>query len=122
MIASIAIGVAATLAVTMLISVAANRRTAERLLVATEELSNQLELLTARPWSALTADAVRQVRLSEMAAASLPNGELRIALHEVSQPALAKRLDAEIRWQDRAQAVRPPLRMSAWVFAVKGNP
>lgn len=117
LIAGIAIGAATVLAAVILSSVNANRRTAERLLLATEELNNQLEHLTARPWSEITSEAVEQAQLSSPATASLPNGELRITLHEVSMPATAKRLDAELRWQDRGQAWRPPVRMTAWVFA-----
>ncbi len=122
MIAAIAIGAATILAATVLVSVNSNRRTAERVLLATEELNNQFERLTARPWSELNAETVKQVQLSATAANSLPHGELKITLHEVEKPATAKRLDAELKWQDRGQAERPPLRMSAWIFASKETP
>jgi hypothetical protein len=117
MIASIAIGAATVLAATVMVSVNANRRTAERLQLATEELNNQLERLTARPWSELTSETVKDIRITSSTAAALPNGELRIHLHKVEKPAPAKRLDAELRWQDRGDMWRPPVRMTAWVFA-----
>lgn len=117
LIAGICIGAATILAATVLVSVNANRRTAERILLATEELNNQLERLTAQPWQDLTPDSLKQLQLAPSTAASLPNGELKITVNEVQTPAPAKRLDAELRWQDRGQAWRPPLRMSTWVFA-----
>jgi hypothetical protein len=117
MIASIAIGAATILAATVMVSVNANRRTAERLQLATEELNNQLERLTVRPWSELTPEAVKEIRITSSTATVLPNGELRIHLHEVEKPAPAKRLSAELRWQDRGDMWRPPVRMTAWVFA-----
>lgn len=122
MIASISIGAATILAAMVLVSVNVNRRLAERMLIATQELDNQLEHLTVRPWAELNAEAVQQIPLSSAAAAGLPNGELRISVHEVRTPLAAKRLDATLRWQDRGQGLRPPVRMSAWVFAPKESP
>lgn len=122
LIAGVAVGAASLLAATVLISVNANRRTAERVLLATEELNNQLERLTVQSWTELTPDRVKQAQLAPSTATSLPNGELTITLHEVQTPARAKRLDAELRWQDRGQAWRPPLRMSTWVFAPQEAP
>lgn len=120
LVASIALGTALILSVSILSTVNGNRRTADRLLLATQELYNQLELLTVRPWSELTPELVGQARLSSPAAASLPNGELRIEMQAVEVPRPGKRLSAELRWQDRGQAWRPPLRLTAWVFAPKG--
>lgn len=117
LIAGIAIGAASILAAAVLVSVNANRRTAERVLLATEELNNQLERLAVQPWAELTPEKVKEAQLAPFTTASLPSGELKITLHEVQTPARAKRLDAELRWQDRGQAWRPPLRMSTWVFA-----
>lgn len=121
LIAGIAIGAAAILAATILVSVNANRRMAERLLMATEELNNQLERLASQEWNALTAEKVKQTQLSGFAASGLPNAELKITVHEVESPAKAKRLDAELRWEDRGSGMRPPLRMSTWVFAARGG-
>lgn len=122
MIASISIGAATILAAMVLVSVNVNRRMAERMLIATQELDNQLEHLTARPWAELDAETVQQIPLSSAAAASLPNGQLQITVHEVQTPIAARRLDATLRWQDRGQGLRPPVRMSAWVFAPKETP
>lgn len=119
LIAGICIGAASILAATVLVSVNANRRTAERILLATEELNNQLERLTAQPWTEIIPDKLKQAQLASYTAASLPNAELKITMHEVQAPAPAKRLDAELRWQDRGQAWRPPLRMSTWIFATQ---
>lgn len=122
LIASIAIGTAGVLAVTMLVTVGSNRRTAERTLLATQELSNQLERLTARPWGELTPEVAQQAKLSASAAASLPEGELRIMLQTIEQPRPGKRLSGEIRWRDRGNSWRPPLRLTAWVFAPREVP
>ena len=122
MIASLAIGTAAVLTVSMLITISGNRRTAERTLVATQELSNQLERLTARPWGELTPELVKDVQLSTSAAARLPHGELRVRLQAVELPRPGKRLEGELRWQDRGNSWRPPLRMTTWVFAPRETP
>ena len=121
LIASVSLGIAAVLAATVLVSVNTNRRTAERLLLATQELNNQLERLTARPAAELTTESTKALQLSPQAADGLPSGELRVTVHDLTTPAAGKRLDAELRWQDRGQAWRPPLRMSAWVFAAQGG-
>lgn len=117
MIAGIAIGTAAVLTVSMLITINGNRRTAERTLVATQELNNQLERLTAKPWSEITPEAAKDIQLSPSAAARLPEGELRIEVQAVEVPRPGKRLLGELRWQDRGNSWRPPLRLTAWVFA-----
>lgn len=117
LIASVAIGTAAVLSVVMLVSVNGNRRTAERVLLATQELSNQMERLTAKPWTELTPELVQQAKLSASAAAGLPQSELKIRLQEVAAPRPGKRLEGELRWQDRGNSWRPPLRLTAWVFA-----
>lgn len=119
LIASFAIGTATLLTVSMLVTVNKNRRTAERTLVATQELSNQLERLTARPWGELTPELVKQAQLSPSVAANLPHGELRIELQDVDKPRSGKRLQGELRWQDRGNSWRPPLRMIVWVFEPK---
>lgn len=122
LIAGISIGTAAVLAATVLISTNANRRTAERTLIATQELNNQLERLSAQKWDELTNDKVKQLPLSPFAAQGLPKGELKIAVHDVEVPARARRLDAELSWQDRSGGMRPPLKMSTWVFAPQEAP
>lgn len=122
LISGIAIGSAAILTVTMLGAVNGNRQNAQRLLVATQELNNQLERLTARSWTELTPQLVEQVQLSPQAAASLPQAELRIRVQPLDKPLSGKRLEGELRWQHRNNAWRPPLRMTAWVFAPKEVP
>ena len=122
LIAGIAIGSAAMLTVTMLGAVNGNRQNAERLLLATQELNNHFERLTARPWAELTPEVVEKVQLSTQAAASLPQAELRIRIQPVDKPLTGKRLEGELRWQHRNNAWRPPLRMTAWVFAPKEVP
>lgn len=117
LIASTAIGMAAILSVSMLVTVSGNRRTAERLLLATEELSNQLERLTAKPWAELTPELAKQAQLSSSAAVGLPHAELKIRVQAVDKPRPGKRLEGELRWQDRGNSWRPPLRLTSWVFA-----
>jgi hypothetical protein len=122
LIASMAIGTAALLTVSMLITVGSNRITAERTLLATQELSNQLERLTVKPWAELTPEAAAGASLSSWAASRLPNAELVIRMQAVETPRPGKRLQAELRWQDRGNIWRPPLRMTAWVFAPRETP
>ncbi len=113
---------AAILGVSMLVTVGGNRRTAERLSLATEELNNQLERLTAKPWAELTPELAQQAQLSSFATAGLPNAELKIRLDEVDKPRPGKRLVGELRWQDRGNSWRPPLRLTSWVFAPREVP
>lgn len=122
MIASMAIGTAAILSVTMLITVGSNRRTAARTLLATQELSNQLERLAARPYADLTPELAAAAQLSASAAASLPEGQLRIMTQTVALPRPGKRLAGELSWRDRGNSWRPPLRMTTWVFAPREAP
>jgi hypothetical protein len=79
--------------------------------LALDELSNQLERLTALPNQELTA-ALSNVKPSEYAAARLPGARLSAQL----QPAgIGQRLTLRLAW-DEPQRANAPVTLCAWVY------
>jgi len=118
---------ASLLAVVMLIAVpslrwvAAGRRDAADRQLATQEIANVLERVTARPWSDLTPDAVASEELSAEARARLPAFELHVAVTTISDKPRAKRVTVELRWNDTAGRPMAPVRLSAWRYEREGG-
>ena len=78
--------------------------------LALDELSNQLERLSAMPAAEL-ADAVAKVAPSEFASEHLPGAELKGQMAAVD---LGQRVTLQLTW-DEPQRNEAPLSMSAWI-------
>jgi hypothetical protein len=93
--------------------VTAEQRATERRQCAALEAANTLERLAARPWDALTAEALDAETLSEAAKRSLPEGALRATVVETDHG--LKRVRVEVRWRGRSGEPEAPIRLTAWM-------
>jgi len=78
--------------------------------LALDELSNQIERLSAMPADQLSA-AVENLAPSEFAAEHLPGAELS---GELAAQELGRRLTLRLKW-DEPQRKSAPLRLTAWI-------
>lgn len=84
--------------------------------LALDELSNQLERLTALPGSDL-APALDKLKPSGFAAAKLPGAELR---GELAAADVGQRLTLRLSWDEPGRKAAPVV-MAAWVFPKPAN-
>jgi hypothetical protein len=117
LVAGIAISTAMLLAVATIAVVHRSRHRADHLQYASLELNNQLERASSLKWQELTSETVAKFQRSEMAAARIPEAQLKMFVTEVSEPRPGKRLHAQINWPDSDQNRHQPLHLTTWVFA-----
>lgn len=116
------IAAAGLLSVIMLVTVpslrwvAAGRRDAAQRQLASQELANVMERVLARESSALTPEAVATEELSAEAKARLPGGELKVTVTATDDSPPAKRVTAELRWNDATGQSMAPMRLTAWKY------
>ena len=110
--------VAMSLTAQLLGVIAHERRAVGRREVAAREAANLMERLSARPWERLTADAVKDVQLTEPASGALPGAELTVGVDEAdAAPGVpGKRLSIRLRWRNRAGEFDAPVRLTTWVY------
>lgn len=116
--AVILLAVAMTVTVQLLGTIANERRAVGRREVAAREAANLMEHLCARPWERLSADGVKDVRLSKTAADALPGAELTVGVDEAEgvRGVPGKRLSVRLRWRNRAGEFDAPVRLTTWVY------
>ena len=121
-IAAAAVALAIAMATTLQVVgwAATERRTVQRRERAVREATQALERLTARPWGALTAEAVAAERLAPSAEAALPGGRLDARMTEADAGA-ARRIRVEVRWTGRGGIPEAPARLTAWVYRRDGR-
>ncbi|SIO07892.1 hypothetical protein SAMN05444166_2340 [Singulisphaera sp. GP187] len=115
-ITSLLLVIAMTVTLQVLGWVAAERRSVDRRQCAIRESANLMERLTARPWDELTAVALKEIKLSEPAARTLPGAELSVTADEKTESGGSKRLSLRLRWRNRAGGWEAPVRLSAWTY------
>lgn len=92
---------------------AAERRASRWRETALHEAANALERLAARPWDSLTTEKAADVRLSDDAGQTLPEGELKIEIAPAPGPPEAKRVAATVRWAPQPGCPQT-VRLVAW--------
>ncbi|WP_406701009.1 hypothetical protein V5E97_19675 [Singulisphaera sp. Ch08] len=115
-ITSLLLVIAMTVTLQVLGWVATERRAVERRQCALSESANLMERLAARPWDELTADALKDVKLSESATRALPGAELSVAVADKTESGGSKLLSLRLRWRNRAGGWEAPVRLSAWTY------
>jgi len=98
------------------------RRAAARRLWAEQEAANLIERITARPYDQLSAARTSEFGLSDAARQLLPDGELDVAVDEVSGPPRGRRIRVNVRWRNPAGQYDAPVRLTAWVYDRGGQP
>jgi hypothetical protein len=113
------LAVAMSVTVQLLGSIAAERRAVGRRELASREVANLMERLTARPWSRLSDEGVKDAGISESGRDALPGAELTVRVDEArGGPDLpGKRVSVSLRWRNRAGEFDAPVRLTTWVYA-----
>jgi type II secretory pathway pseudopilin PulG len=99
--------------------VSAGRRDAAQRQLASQELANIIERVLARESSTLTPESVATEELSAEAKARLPGGELKVTVTATDDSPPARRVSAELRWNDATGQTMAPLRLTAWKYQRK---
>ena len=113
------LGAMFSMAVPMLLIVARERQMAEQRQFALQHATNMLEHMTARSWGEL---GVGESKISEPDAelvAVLPGLERTVLVKEVEASPKSRQVTASIRWRNSSGQLVPPVRVSAWKFALK---
>ena len=110
------LGVVVLVTVPSLRWVSAGRLAAAQRQLASQELANVMERLLTREPSALTPEAVATEELSAEAKARLPGGELRVTVTATDDSPPARRVTAELRWNDATGQSMVPIRLTAWKY------
>jgi len=93
------------------------QRNQSRQLLALQELSNQLELWSTRPYSELTPDTAKAAELPESVRQQLPEATLTVSITEAAGTPPGKRLQASLNWTRSTATTLPPLSLTTWVYA-----
>ncbi len=92
---------------------AAQRRASRWRQTAYLEAANALERLALRPWGSLTIEKTADVRLSDEAARTLPEGKLTIEIATPPRAPETKRVVATVHWEPQP-GFPQKVRLIAW--------
>jgi hypothetical protein len=83
---------------------------------ALEAATSVLDRISARPWSAITADSVKNVSLPPEAKEFLADGRLSATVSDEAEQPRGKKIAVEISWAERAGTRTQHVHLSTWVF------
>ena len=83
---------------------------------ALEAATSVLDRISARPWSAITADSVKNVSLPPEAKEFLADGRLSATVSDEAEQPRGKKIAVEISWAERAGTRTQQVHLSTWVF------
>jgi hypothetical protein len=116
------VAIAAVGTVQVLALCAAHRHGSEQLLVAQLEAANVQEQLAATPYDRVTAESVREIKLSPEAQAAIPDAELKIDVSPSGSTALPhKRIRVDVVWPAEDESTRS-IGLTAWKYAPASSP
>jgi hypothetical protein len=114
--------IAMTLTVKVLGWMGTEHRAWDRRQWAAQEASNLMEQVTARPFDAVTIEALKGLTLSAQARRLLPDAELDpdVAENDSAGGPGSKRVSVRLRWRDRSGGWDSPVRLTTWIY--RGRP
>jgi hypothetical protein len=83
---------------------------------ALEAATSVLDRISARPWSAITAESVKKVSLPTEAKEFLSDARLSVALSDEAALPPGKKIAVEIRWAERSGTHTQHVQLTTWVF------
>lgn len=114
--ASVLVGLAMVMTVSMLSTLAYQRRTSERRGWALQEAANVMERLSALPFERLTDEtAGAYAKLSASAEKVLPGGRVQATVREEQGGPPMKRIEVAVSWSGKAGRRERPVRLTYWV-------
>lgn len=120
--ALVLLGVAYSLTVSMLASVALQRRSAEQQQVALQHAANLLERTAARSWADLPTGRLSTPDPPANLTAVLPELDQRVEVTETKQDENAKRVTVTLSWRNRAGQIVAPVQLTTWIYPGGGSP
>jgi Tfp pilus assembly protein PilE len=115
-VAALLLGTLMMVCLHLLSATSAQRRALDQRQAAIIELSNEMERLTALPWTELTRLKPADERISPWAQAILPEAKLTVELAAPAGDPAARRITASLRWQDHNGRFLPPVTLTAWKY------
>jgi hypothetical protein len=83
---------------------------------ALEAATSVLDRISARPWSAITADSVKNVSLPAESKEFLVDARLSVAVSQEGEQPRGKKIAVEISWAERLGARTQHVQLTTWVF------
>jgi hypothetical protein len=100
-----------------LLSVTAlERRDIERRAIAMEEAANLIERVAAMPYTDITPEALKKIKLSPDVEQILPGGSAQLSVDAEEGEVPAKRVHVAIQWSTPAGTTETPARLTYWVY------
>ena len=115
-VAAVLLGTLMMVCLHLLSAASAQRRALDQRQAAIIELSNEMERLSALPWTELTRLKPADERISPWAQAILPEAKLTVELAAPAGDPAARRITASLRWQDPNGRFLPPVTLTAWKY------
>ena len=97
-----------------LTAISAQRQALAHRETALREAANLAERLWGRPFDELTAEKLASVRISDEAAAALPDATVKIDVAPRAADPAAKRVAIELSWLDSTGLPQRPVRVVFW--------
>lgn len=120
-VASIVLAVVMTVCMQLLAATSRQQRYADHRQLASEELANLMERITAEPYESIKQETLRTRKLGDTAATRLRDPQLDIAVEAVSDPRAGKKISLQLRWRDAGEVFAAPVRLTSWVYAPGGG-
>lgn len=119
--ALVLLGIATGVMMSLMLSVAAQRRAAEQRQAALIHAENLLDEFLSRSWNDVTQDALSQVVAGDEVSQlpmplDLPEFVRTVTVTERPEDA-ARQITVELLWRNRAGQMASPVRLSGWKFA-----
>jgi Tfp pilus assembly protein PilV len=90
--------------------------------MAMEEVENLAEQITVRPWDEVTPESLAMLTVSDACRRQLSDCRLEVALVEVADAPVSKRVTISLVWKDRAGRDVSPVRLTTWLYRTREAP
>lgn len=117
--ALILLGVVFTVSVSMLVTVARQRRSVEQRQFALQLAANLMERTAARGWSDIQVGSQPLPDLPPGLSRALPGLEEQVEVTDEKQEHGAKQITVTVRWTNSAGQMVSPVQLKTWVYPLK---
>gem|GEM_PF-1959014 len=111
------LGAASATMIPLIHATAGARKQTVRRQLAAIEVSNLMEVATARPWEQLTTADLESLSMADSTRKLLKEPELSIQVAEDEGTPAARRIQISLRWKNTAGDWLAPVRLTGWVYA-----
>jgi hypothetical protein len=115
-VAAVVLGAAVTTAAQLVQWSASLHQVALKKRCALEAATSVLDRISARPWSAITAESVKELSIPAESKEFLIDPRLSVAISEAGEEPRGKKISVEISWAERAGKRTQQVQLTTWVF------